>query len=330
MCTALTFTKKHMYFGRTLDNDFSYGEEIAVTPRNYLFRFRNGERMETHFAMVGMAFIPDEFPLYYDAVNEKGLCIAGLNFVGNAVYGKNRGGKCNLAQFELIPYLLGCCVSVKEAVKKLKNIIINDEPYNQSLPVAQLHWLIADKDRAVTIEYVKEGLKIHDNTVGVLTNNPPFEIQLHHLNDFMGLSAEQPKNMFSSKLKLKPYSRGMGAIGLPGDLSSQSRFIRAAFMKSNSVCADTEGDCLNQFFHLLGSVEQQRGCCIVKEGVFEYTVYSSCVDANKGIYYYTTYENHSISAIDMNRENLNGKTIARYPVLRKEQITIQNEKSILR
>ena len=84
MCTAATYKTKDFYFGRTLDYEFSYGDEITITPRNYQFEFRSMGKMQTHYAMIGMAYISDNYPLYYDAVNEKGLGMAGLNFVGNA------------------------------------------------------------------------------------------------------------------------------------------------------------------------------------------------------------------------------------------------------
>ena len=84
MCTAASYRTKDLYFGRNLDYEFSYGDEVTITPRNYPFTFRRAGEMRTHYAMIGMAYVAEEYPLYYDAVNEKGLCIAGLNFVGNA------------------------------------------------------------------------------------------------------------------------------------------------------------------------------------------------------------------------------------------------------
>ena len=169
--------------------------------------------------------------LYYDAVNEKGLGIAGLNFVGNASYKKPVEGKDNITQFELIPWILGKCATVKEARQLLKNMNLIDTPFLPDLPVAQLHWIIADKEECITLESLEEGMKIYDNPVGVLTNNPSFDKQMFALNNYMYLSPKSPENKFSKELDLSLYSRGMGAIGLPGDLSSQSRFIRVADTK---------------------------------------------------------------------------------------------------
>ena len=323
MCTAATYKTKDFYFGRTLDYEFSYLEEVTVTPRNFLFSLCNGEKLVSHYAFIGMAFV-QEIPLYYDAVNEKGLCMAGLNFVGNAHYNEVLPDKINLAQFEFIPYILGKCASVEEALTLLKKINITNQPYSEKLPVSALHWIIADKKKAITVECVKDGMKIYDNPAGVLTNNPPFDEQLFNLNNYMKLSPREPENLFSDKLNLKTYSRGMGALGLPGDLSSQSRFVRVAFTKLNSVSGASEEESVNQFFHILGSVEQQRGCCIVGENEYEITIYTSCCNADKGIYYFMTYENHGITAVDMHAENLDENELIRYPLEKHEKITYLN------
>lgn len=324
MCTAATYKTKDFYFGRTLDYEFSYGDEITVTPRNYCFNFRNMGVVRSHYAMIGMAHVAENTPLYYEAVNEKGLGMAGLNFVGNAVYNTCNPEKDNVAQFELIPYILCKYGSVKDAAQCLSRLNILDTPFNDKLPVSSLHWILADKNEAVTIEAVKDGLRIYDNPVGILTNNPTFDRQMFNLNNYMNLSVSNPKNNFSDKLDLSTYSRGMGALGLPGDLSSASRFVRATFVKMNSVSGEGENESVSQFFHILNSVDQQRGCCEVEKGKYEITIYTCCCNADKGIYYYTTYDNHQITAVDMHRENLDKSELIRYSPVEGEQINFQN------
>ncbi len=324
MCTAATYKTKDFYFGRTLDYEFSYGDEITITPRNYAFDFRHTSTCSSHYAIIGMAHIAGNYPLYYDAINEKGLGMAGLNFVGNAVYAEPDDSKENVAQFEFIPYILSKCASVSDAKNLLASINLTDTPFSEKLPTAQLHWIIADENACITVESMADGLHIYDNPVGVLTNNPPFETQMFLLNNYMSLSAKQPQNTFANGLTLNSYSRGMGAIGLPGDLSSASRFVRAAFTKMNSISGESENESVSQFFHILGSVDQQRGCCEVSEGKYEITIYTSCCNAAKGIYYYTTYNNHQISAVDMHRENLDGTELIRYPLITEQQINFQN------
>lgn len=324
MCTAATYKTRNFYFGRTLDYEFSYGEEVVVTPRNYPFHFRNVGRMENHYAIIGMAHVIGNDPLYYDAVNEKGLGMAGLNFVGNAEYGEMARDKDNVATFEFIAWILAQCATVSEARVLLEKLNLVDTPYSEKLPVARLHWMIADSTGAITVESVREGLRIYDNPVGVLTNNPTFDIQMFQLNNFMHLSPRSPKNHFSDKLPLQSYSRGMGALGLPGDLSSGSRFVRAAFTKMHSVSGETETESVSQFFHILGSVDQPRGCCDVGDGKYEITIYTSCCNADRGIYYYTTYDNHQITAVDMHKEELDGDELARYPMVEEGEVRWQN------
>lgn len=324
MCTAATYQTKDFYFGRTLDYEFSYTEEVTITPRHYPFYFRSMDALPHHYAMIGMAHLAADYPLYYDAVNEKGLGIAGLNFVGNAVYREPAPGKDNIAQFELIPWILGQCATVQEARNLLERINLTNIPFSAQLPLAQLHWIIADRREAITVESVAEGIRVYDNPVGVLTNNPPFPEQMFQLNQYMHLSPKPPQNLFSDKLPLHIYSRGMGALGLPGDLSSPSRFVRTAFVKMNSISGDSESESVSQFFHILGSVDQQRGCCEVGDGKYEITLYTSCCNADKGIYYYTTYENHQITAVNMHYENLNGNALIHYPQIQGEQIRLQN------
>lgn len=324
MCTAVTYQTKDFYFGRTLDYDFSYGEEVTVTPRNYPLHFRACPDPQSSYAMIGMAHVAEGYPLYYEAVNEKGLGMAGLNFPGNGVYHPRKEGMDNIAQFELIPWILRQCDSVREARVLLQNLNLLNESFSEGLPLASLHWLLSDREESVTIESVQEGLRVYDNPVGVLTNNPPFPQQLFALNNYMHLSPGEPRNTFAPNLSLQTYSRGMGGLGLPGDLSSQSRFVRAAFVKLNSLSEEEECKSVSQFFHILNSVEQPRGCCELEEGKYEITIYTCCCNATKGIYYYTTYDNHQITAVDMGRTNLDGNVLIRYPLITEEQVHMQN------
>lgn len=324
MCTAATYKTKDFYFGRNLDYDFSYGDEVTITPRNFELKFREEKSIENHYAMIGMAHVAEDCPLYYDAVNEKGLGMAGLNFVDNAVYRKSADDKDNITHFEFITWILSQCATVREAKNLVERINILNTPFNDELPLAQLHWIISDRDASVTVESVEAGIRIYENPVGILTNNPPFDMQMFALNNYMNVSAKPPENKFSKVLNLKEYSRGMGALGLPGDLSSQSRFVRAAFVKMNSVSGDSEQESVSQFFHILHSVDQQRGCCDLGNGQYEITIYTSCCNADKGIYYYTAYNNHQITAVDIHKENLNGDKLIRYPLIKEEQINMQN------
>lgn len=324
MCTAATYCTKDHYFGRTLDYEVSYGESVVITPRNFPFVFRHTAPMEHHYAIIGMATVAGDYPLYYEATNEKGLSMAGLNFPGNADYKPLAAGKENVATFELIPWLLGQCATVAEAKVHLAEINLANTPFSEMFPVSPLHWILADRNEAITIESVKSGLQIYENPVGILTNNPPFDYQMTNLGNYLHLSTEQPENHFAPELGLAPYSRGMGMLGMPGDLSSASRFVRAAFTKLHSISGDTESESISQFFHILGAVAQQRGCVHMGDGKYEITIYTSCCNTDRGIYYYTTYENSQITGVDMHRENLEGEKLIAYPLVTGQQIRMQN------
>lgn len=323
MCTAVTYKTDDFYFGRNLDYEFSYGESIVVVPRNFKFGGALGNALG--YAIIGTAHINDGYPLFYDAANEKGLCMAGLNFVGNAVYSHEFDGEKSVAQYELMPFILRRCATAAQARQLIGEITVTDKPFSPQLPAAQLHWIVADKDDCFVLECTADGTFVYDNPAGVLTNNPPFPMQAFALNDYMALSPRQPKNDFCSSLHLGTYSRGMGALGLPGDLSSRSRFVRAAFVRANSLSLGGEESSVAQFFHILCATEQQRGCCETEPGKYEITIYSNCFNADKGIYYYTTYENSRICAVDMHREDLDGDALVAYPMLHETDVLLQND-----
>lgn len=324
MCTAITYQTRDHYFGRNLDLEYSYHEVVTITPRNYPFHFRKTNSLKTHYAMIGMAHVADGFPLYYEATSETGLSMAGLNFPDNADYKPEAPGKDNVAPFEFIPWLLGQCADLAQAKELLARVNLIRLPFSANLPLSPLHWMISDRSGSITVECVRGGLWVYDNPVGVLTNNPPFDFQMLNLTNYMGLSRDAPVNRFCPELDLKPYCLGMGAMGLPGDLSSASRFVRAAFTRLNSVSGGSESESVSQFFHILGSVAQQRGCVRLENDSYEVTLYSSCCNTDRGVYYYTTYENSQITAVDMHREDLNGQTLSVYPLITGQQIRTQN------
>ena len=325
MCTSLTFQTSDFYFGRNLDLEYNFGEKIVITPRRYPFVFKFAGTLSEHYAIIGTAQITDGCPLYAEAVNEKGLCLAALNFPGNAVYAETpESGKTNLAPFELFGFLLGTCATVKEAEEKLKAVCITHTAFKDGYPVAPLHWHIADKDRSLVLECIKDGMHLYENPVGVLTNNPPFPFQLTNLQNYMHLTSNPPENRFASALKLAPYGQGMGALGLPGDASPASRFVRAAFCKWNSELPSGEEASVTQFFHILDNVAMVAGSVRTPENKLDRTTYASCINASRGIYYYKTYNNNQISAVSMHKTDLDGCAPVVFEQVNRQQICYQN------
>lgn len=323
MCTCISYLSKDHYFGRNLDLEYSYNEAIVITPRGYCFNFKYTQTQDVHYAIIGVATVVDGYPLYYDAANEHGVCAAGLNFPGNAKYLDIIEGADNIAPFEFIPWVLSQSKSLSQAIALIKSVRLVDTPFSKEFPNTPLHWMISDCTGSIVVEPMNDGIKIYENPVGILTNNPPFDFHLNNLCQYMNLSREEAVNRMSDAVNLAPFSRGMGAFGLPGDLTSASRFIRAAFTKLNSVDDGSENEAVNQCFHILRSVEQQRGCVRVGGG-FEKTVYSSCCNANRGIYYYSTYSNSQIHAIKLNSADLSSGQLTIYPFVWECNIKYEN------
>ncbi len=309
MCTAITFKTNDFYFGRNLDLERSYNERVVITPRNFPLKMRCVEPLKTHYALIGMATVIENYPLYFEATNEKGLSMAGLNFPDNSDYKPFSDNLKNITPFELIPYILGKCKDIKEAERELNDINLVNINFNGDLPLSPLHWIISDKTKSLTIESVKTGFKIYENPVGVLTNNPTFPYHLMNLNNYMSLHEGATENNLSENIEFENYSLGLGALGLPGDFSSASRFIKATFVKYKSKSGSSEKESVNQFFYILNSVAMPKGCVLVRDGEYEYTRYSSCCNADKGIYYYKTYDDFNIKKVELSSFNLDDEKL---------------------
>ena len=308
MCTAVLWKAEQTYFGRNLDLDVSYDEKVVITPRYYEFKMRHVMSLKQHYAMIGMAVVVDGYPLYYEATNEKGLSMAGLNFPRNAFYHSYQNDCANVAPFEFIPWVLGQCSSVLEAKELLKTLNLVQTNFSDSLPLSPLHWMISDRSGSIVVESMENGLHVKENPWNVLTNNPPIDYHLMNMNQYMGLCEGHLENRLNPQVDLKNISLGFGALGLPGDYSSASRFVRACFVSSKLEVFQTENQNVNQFFHLLSSVSMPKGCVQCSNGAYEYTRYSCCC-SESGKYFYTTYENSMKTCIDLHSVDLNQQNI---------------------
>ncbi len=324
MCTAISFKSNNHYFGRNLDLDRSYGEEVCVMPRKFPLKFHTMGKINDHYAIIGMATVAGGIPLFYDGANEAGLAMAGLNFPGNAYYPPVCDGKDNIAPFELIPWILCQCKTVEEAKLLLNKINLANISFSEQLPLSPLHWIISDKNTSITAEFMKDGLHVYNNEYGVLTNNPPFEHHIKNLENYRNLRTDNKCVELPETEGYTSYCQGLGAVGLPGDVSSMSRFVRMVFNKENSVKFQDEKASVGQFFHLLSSVEMVMGACKTDDGNLDFTGYSACINTDKGLYYYTTYYNRRINCVDMNKINKNGTEISRFPLINKESIEYRN------
>lgn len=325
MCTSIAMNTEDFYFGRTMDIEYSFDENVVFTPRNYPIAFRRNDTLYRHYALLGMASVREGYPLYAEAVNERGLCIAGLNFPDNAYYPpKEDPVKQNIAPFELILWLCSKCASVTDVKALLSSTHLVNIPFSEDLPTAPLHWHIADRAGSIVLESTQSGMEIYDNPVGVLTNNPAFSFQTTNLCQYMNLTTSCPQNCFSNIKSLIPFGQGLGSFGLPGDYSPASRFVKAAYLSMNSVCDKDEMSSVSQLFHILDSVSMIRGSVITNRQLYDTTTYACCMNATKGRYYYKTYSNSQLTAIDIRRENLDTEVLKTYPFASNQQIAWAN------
>ena len=307
MCTALHV---HCCFGRTLDLEYGYAEQEVATPRRFTLSMRHRTDLTEHYAILGMATMVEGVPLYYDALNACGLGMAGLNFPHSGVYTPAREG--DVTSFELIPYVLGQCATVEETKRLLAHLRVCDTSFSPDYPATRLHWMVADAEKSIVVEAVAEGLRVYDNPIGVMTNEPTFDKQLAHWERVAHLTADEPTPTPSH------LGRGSGSVGLPGDFTSPSRLVRAAFAAAHSVA---EGDPVGQFFHVMATVELPRGCLRLPDGRYVTSRYTSCMDLHEKVYYYRTYGCHCIHAVKMVTEE---NTLTTYPFPEKEDIQWEN------
>lgn len=326
MCTALSITNKDHYFGRNLDLEIDYPVSVVITPRQHGFPMRHVPDIKNNYAMIGTAIIMNDYPLYFDAVNEKGLAMANLAFFGYASYFPPKQGKLNLASFELMQYVLAQFSTVAEVKVALKDLNITDDNYAPSMPSQGLHWIVSDPTTSIVIEQTAErGMVIYDNPWGVMTNAPEFDYQRANVGYYANVTGDLATNRFAPKAPdIRLFSRGMGSIGLPGGTDSVSRFIRVLFTKLNSRCPQDEASNVSEFFHILSNVQQVSGETELKKDVYEITQYTSCFNTTTGTMYYNTYYNPSLTSVSMYKENLDSKDLIEYPFRREFTVTSQN------
>lgn len=306
MCTAV-WDKVNGLFGRTLDLEYTYDEQVVVS---------RGERWGGPYAMVGIATVAEGYPLYYDGINEKGLAMAGLHFPRSCVYPPPREGAENVGSYALIPTLLARCATVAEAVDRMGRLHLCDTPFSNTYPPTPLHWMMADREKTAVIEATAEGVRIMDNPAGVMTNEPPLPHQLTHLSHYAHLTPLQPAGRWQS-----PVSRGGGCVGMPGDYTSPARFVRAAFGAAHAT-AESPEERVGGYFRRMAAVEVPRGWVQAEDGRWVVSHYTSCMDLEGGVYHYRTYGCHRITAVRLRIPD--GEDRVCYPLRRQEDVRWEN------
>ena len=329
MCTGLSIKSNegHNFFGRNMDLAYNFNQSVLVIPRNYINKsIVTGENFLCKYAIIGMGTIIDNHLAMADGMNEKGLGCAGLNFDGYACFAeKPVEGKDNITPYDFIYWVLANHETVEEVKEAIKGIELVSIPINEKTPVSMLHFMICDKSgKAIVVERTKEGIAVYDNPVGVMTNNPKFDWHLTNLNEYLYINPNHPKETMWSDEKLGALGIGAGTLGMPGDFSSVSRFVRIAYIRAHMPELKDDEAAITQFFNMLDYVKMVKGGVRTQDGLEDLTTYTACMDQQKGIYYYRNYYNNRINAVDMHKEDLDGNEIKKFPYVMKQDFNYQN------
>lgn len=244
-----------------------------------------------------------------DGMNDRGLSIGGLYFKPYCGYQHEKHSEQRndwLANEMVGTWILGSFATVKEVQEELPAIPVfgEENPYlNEVIPV---HLGVHDREgNYIVIEYIKGHLHIHENPVGVMTNSPPFDWQLINLDNFVNLHCRNAEMIHLGKRELDPTGQGSGMLGLPGDYTPPSRFVRTAFLLHSAKGITGSEDAVNLAQHLLNNVDIARGT-IRDSSEYdeqdEYTWWAVIKDLHDCRLYFRTYENMTLRLVDLNHK----------------------------
>ncbi|MFT8871283.1 MAG: choloylglycine hydrolase family protein [Sporolactobacillus sp.] len=329
MCTSLTLTttdSKHL-LGRNMDFPTDLGQNVLLTPRNYVWRDSLDASRQTRFAVLGMGMAAGDYIGYADGFNEAGLMCATLYHPGFATYQPRLEASDDnaLAPSDVVFWLLSQFSELKAASEALRHTTLLDVPLPLLGVTPPLHWILSDRSGACLVaEVLKDGLHLHNNPVGVMTNAPDLPWHLAHLRQFINLHAAQVADTVWENLRLTPFGEGSGAVGLPGDFTPPSRFVRAAFLKHHLTGIDTELSGVTGLFHVLAACALPKGAVVTAQGQEDITLYTSVMCSESATYYYTGYDNQQLTAIHLFHEDLNATRPKLFPFKREQAVALEN------
>ena len=265
-CTAFHLSSQDgaRIYCRSLEFGFPLESELLIVPRTTKYKATtpsDGMSWQVKYGYVGMnqSFLPT---VVSDGMNEKGLVVGCLYLPGFAEYqapDAKRASK-SLHSADLASFLLGTCASVAEARAAIASVLVIQAPLPNTTFILPLHFIVSDASGAcIAVEYIAGRLNVHDNPVGVLTNSPSFDWHLTNLGNYVNLSAMNAPPLTLGNFQAKPFGQGSGMLGLPGDLTPPSRFVRAALFSKFAEPSNTAPDAVRLGFHLLNTFDISPG-----------------------------------------------------------------------
>lgn len=331
-CTGILIQAKNntIVNGRTVEFGVPLDINLAVIPRNFSFTGKtplgDGKSYKAKYAAVGIYGFDDV--VLMDGMNEKGLVAGAFYFSGYANYvqvtKKNQGKALSPADFT--NWILTQFASLAEVKEALQTVIIAPTVLNGWGPTPPpMHYIVYDKTgRSIVIEPLNGALKVYDNHLGAMSNSPTFDWQVTNLSNYMNLT---PLNAAPQKLRnvsLAPFGQGTGMIGLPGDFTPPSRFVRASFFSTTAAPVANSDEAVDQTFHILNQFDIPKGIVREEEGKmvgYDYTLFTSVKNPETLEYFYRSYDNQTIQFIDLRQFDLNAPTIKKMKVQGKQKKT---------
>jgi choloylglycine hydrolase len=330
MCTGIRLTANNnaTIYARTMEFGQDIASNIIIIPRNYQFIGTapegSGMHWKSEYAIVGAN--TQNIIGILDGLNEKGLAGGLFYFPEYAQYQEVTSDKYphTIAPWELITFLLTTCATVDQAKQKLSIVNVSNTVFGPWGIVPPTHAIIHDAaGNSLVIEYVKGKLRMYDNPLGVITNSPSFDWHITNLRNYINLSAINVPKIELDKISLSSFGQGSGMLGLPGDFTPPSRFVRAVAFSQSVVNLKTEKDALAAAFHILNLFDIPFGVVGQKDGDamhFDYTQWTSASDTRNACYYWHTYMNRNIKMINLIHTNMLADTHTIIPMETKEII----------
>jgi choloylglycine hydrolase len=330
-CTGITIKPRDgsVIFARTLEFAVDLRSDVIVVPRGRAFVGAApgdlpGLRWTTRYGFVGAnAF---GLPVAVDGLNEKGLHVGLFYFPGFATYQKvdaTEAGKA-LAPWELGAFLLGTCADVKEAVTAAEGVRVGAVVQKDMGFVPGVHYVVTDSGGGgVVLEHVGGQLKVHRNPLGVMSNSPTFDWHMINLSNYVNLSVTNVPKLDLAGVELQGLGQGSGMLGLPGDFTPPSRFVRAVAFSKSALPVDTAREGVLQAFHILNQFDIPKGAARGTDHgkpAADYTLWTSAADLKNRRYYVRTYENSRIRMVDLKALDLDAGAIRTISLKGEEQI----------
>jgi choloylglycine hydrolase len=319
-CTGICIKPKDgaVIHARTLEFAFDFSSNVIVIPRNMDIvgtapENQPGLKWKTKYGIVGAnAF---DKPVIVDGLNEKGLAVGIFYLPGYAKYQETSARDINntISPWELPLYLLSGCDSVKEAVEAAQEIKVGEviEPNLGFVP--PFHFVVHDADgKCVVLEYINGELKVHEDPIGVITNSPTFDWHITNLCNYINLSVTNVPPIEISGIKVSSIGQGSGMLGLPGDFTPPSRFIRAVVFSQSALPVETAQEGVLQAFHILNQFDIPKGAARESDKgkvTADYTLWTSASDLKNLRFYFHTFENRRIRMIDLKKMDLNANDV---------------------